>query len=226
MIKFYQFLANLSGFQVFFISTLLLSFMIVLPYSGIIFKVLRLMIFRENLEIINFEILQSPVFSIKDSIVAGAEPDSIISGSKALLVWKVKGASRLDIDPIGKNIKGNSAEVIITAENCVFTLTAHGLNGKLNSQISIPTDSIKILHTEKISENQELSKNKIYPHTNKLNSSVSGYEPNTVQNYSLVLKKIKNPANATITGSHKKVSAAFKMNYSLHKYNQIFNKPK
>ncbi len=200
--------------------------MIMLPYLGFIFKVLKLMIFKEKLEILHFEILFSAAVSEKENILAGTEPDYIISGSKALLFWQIKGASRVDLDPVGKNIKGNSTEVIITPNNSVFTLTAHGLNGKISGSISIPVESIKMLDTEKISENQRLSENKVTTETNKLETLISNYEPEAVQNYHSAIKKIKNPINTKITGSHKKESAAYKMNYSLNKYNQIFSKPK
>jgi len=62
-----------------------------------------------------------------------------IDGCVATLIWEVTGARNIDIKPIGKSLKGNSATVIINASQPEYTLTATGFNGKtITADIRIP----------------------------------------------------------------------------------------
>ena len=138
--------------------------MLFIPFSSLVFSVIGLMRSKENPEIIYFELITAPlVLTEKDKNgleslhTIATEPDCIVSGSKLSLVWEVKGHTRVDVEPIGKSLKGNAVDVIITESNREFTLVVHGLNGSISEKISVPLEMIKVLDTEKISENQNLA---------------------------------------------------------------------
>lgn len=195
--------------------------MVLLPQFRIIFNVIRLTYSAEKTEIIDFEILFSPVISQEYQIIAAASPDFIVSGSKAVLYWKVKGVSRIDLTPLGRDIRGNAAEVVITPLNREFTLTVYGLSGKVSSTISIPAENIKTLENHKVSENESLSASYLFPKTEEIEPKITKLEVQNVKSHTFLIKKTKQPFNHKITASHKKESAYFKANYSLSKYNLI-----
>ncbi len=135
------------------------SILALIPYTEIIIKYLRQIVLRKKFEIHFFE------YSVEQNIYAGKDEngndiyldlpndDIFISGTKLKIYWKVDGAYRIDINPVGVKLKGNAAEVLIDPNVTKYTLTAHGFWGKkLTAEINIPVDKIYIIDTTPISE--------------------------------------------------------------------------
>jgi hypothetical protein len=135
------------------------SILALLPYTEIISKFLKQLVLRKKLEIQFFE------YSVTQNIFAGKDDegndiyldlpndDIFISNTKLKLYWKVKGAYRVDLDPLGVKLKGNAAEVLINPDVTRYTLTAYGFWGKkLTAEINIPLDKIYYLDATPFSE--------------------------------------------------------------------------
>lgn len=135
------------------------SILALIPYTEIITKYLRQIVLRKKFEIHFFE------YSVEQNIYAGKDEngndiyldlpndDIFINGTKLKLYWKVEGAYRIDLDPIGVKLKGNATEVLINHNVTKYTLTAYGFWGKqLTAEINIPVDKIYILDTTPFSE--------------------------------------------------------------------------
>ena len=221
MIRFYQFISDLTIIQGVLFFTPVLLIMVLVPFYRIIFNVLRLTISGEKPEIINFEILFSPLISEKEYILGGVEPNQIVSGSQATLYWQVKGASRVDLFPVAKDLRGNSTSVLITENNRDFTLSVHGLSGTVSQTISIPAENIKSLETHKISDNEIISQSYIYPETTSVQANNKRLQLSNIDNYSIEIKRTKMLLNKKLTSFYKKESPTFRANPSLSKYNQI-----
>lgn len=221
MFNFYQYLSTLSFWELFYIALPIVSLLILMPYFGHIFKVLRILIRFERLEILQFEIFYTPVYSEKDSQLFGTSSDYFLSGTTATLYWRIKGASRVDLYPIGRNLKGNSANIIIENDNRDYTLTIYGLFGKKSSTISIPAESIKKIETEKISENESGFELSYSVDTTSLEPEEKKFITDGIENYSKLKQKQITPNNTRLIEVNKKESSFFRMNYSLSKYNKI-----
>lgn len=141
--------------KLFFILSVILA---LIPYSDIIKVFFRQLILRKELKIHFFE------FSAAQNVFAGKDEkgndlfidipndDIFIVGQKIKLYWKVEGAYRVDIDPIGKKLKGNCAHSLINLNSINYVLTAYGFWGKKESlEISIPEDRIYYLDTTQLS---------------------------------------------------------------------------
>ena len=230
MNSFYQYLSTLTTWEIVFFALPIVLIMVLMPYFSLIFRVIMLTFRNEKPEILNFEILYNPVYSDKDALMCVTIPEYYIAGTTATLYWQVKGASRIDLEPLGKNVKGNSANIIIDSENRVFTLTVHGLQGKVSSTISIPEELVKQLDTEKISEVQTGFELQYSPQNQKILSDIGIYAPvnktylpDEIENYARLKQKLEYPINRKISGTHTKVHPIFRANYSLSKYNKIIS---
>jgi hypothetical protein len=148
-------LGTAEGMKYFFILAAVLA---LIPYSQIISKFLKQIVLKKKFQIHFFE------YSIDQNIYVGEdekgraiyldlpEDDIFINGTKLKLYWKIDGAYRIDIHPVGKKLKGNCAEVLINANASKYVLTAYGFwNKKLFAEIELPTDKIYHLDTTKIS---------------------------------------------------------------------------
>jgi hypothetical protein len=158
MDNFFSWIAGLDkfeGMRYFFIVAACLA---LIPYSNTIYKYFRQIVLRKKLEVVFFE------YSINQNIYAGKydqnksffvdipEDDFFIQGTKLRLYWKVEGALKVDIVPIGKGLKGNSVEVIIHKSISKYTLIAYGFWGeKIAFDLAIPKASLYNLETTKIS---------------------------------------------------------------------------
>jgi hypothetical protein len=123
--------------------------MVVIPYLSLIKRYILFFIKPQPLKIEYFVLESSPhVFIGKDSegvdLYAEIAGDGIfIDGSSATLIWGVTGARNIDIEPVGKSLKGNSATVIINASNLCYSLTATGFNGKkISSTLTIQNSDL------------------------------------------------------------------------------------
>jgi hypothetical protein len=54
----------------------------------------------------------------------------ILKESAFMLSWKVKGAWRVDLEPVGRDLRGDTVKIVLRPEVRKFTLMAYGLFGK------------------------------------------------------------------------------------------------
>ena len=160
MSSFFIWLASLSlveGISLFITVALL---MVIMPYYSLLKKIVSLYISGQTgeIELFNYTITNDHLIGKigeKEYYLHPTKPGFVLNGGKVLLTWVVKGAFRVDLNPIKKDVTGNSAIMIITEENCKFELIAYTLKGKLKAQIEIPIENIKSLETEKIVDNNK-----------------------------------------------------------------------
>lgn len=148
-------LGTAEGMKYFIILAVILA---LIPYSSLILISLKQIVLKKDLSIIFFEYSANQhVYAGKDEngndlFIDLPEDDILLSGTRLKLYWKVEGAIKIDIEPIGTGLKGNCAEVLIDSSILKYTLTAHGLWGKkLTTELIIPIDKIYHLDTTKIS---------------------------------------------------------------------------
>lgn len=149
MHSFFQWLSELERSTQWLLFAFVVFLMITVPYFSVIKKYIIQLIRREKLHIEFFELQSTPYIHIGrdkegSDLYAEVNGDGVfIEGCSATLMWKVTGARNVDVEPIGKSLKGNSATTIIRSSNPIYTLTATGFNGKqISAQIQIPLQDI------------------------------------------------------------------------------------
>jgi hypothetical protein len=137
-----------------FISVALL--MALFPYIGFIGRYVYLWLSNTKPQIVDFSWRLVPdlkIGQIADSnyYLTKSEKPLLFDGMVLMLNWHVTGAYRIDIFPLGQNIKGNCAYLSLRPGNNIFTLTAHTIKGKLIGELSIDSDELRKLATFNIS---------------------------------------------------------------------------
>ena len=178
---FFTYLASLDtqvGIKYFILLCLVLG---LFPYYEIIFKYAKQLIFKKDLKIINFSYSTGTSLYTGNDIIknnSNVLNDSdklLIINSKLNFVWEVEGASKIDLVPIGKKLKGNSASVIVDSNIKKYTLVAFGFKGeKVEAVIDFSNEIFYAIKTNPIASNakiirntpliqaQKISKSKIY----------------------------------------------------------------
>lgn len=152
MYSFFEWLSELDKSTQWLLFLVVASAMVIIPYASLIKRYVQHGLNPKPLQIVFFQLESSPHVPIgKDN--TGAElyaeiagEGIFIDGCAATLIWEVTGARNIDIKPIGKSLKGNSATVIINASQTEYTLTATGFNGKtITADIRIPNRDLYYL---------------------------------------------------------------------------------
>lgn len=160
MISFFEWLYDLNALQAWFLFGLVCLIMAIIPYFHIIKRLLFIYFSNEPTEILDFSWRLAPDHLLvkKGNIryyIQSNETQFILEGGKIILNWHVKGAYRIDIIGLGKNLKGNKAYVIARKDKCHYKLVAYTSKGKLEKSLNIDPSLIKKLNTFNISrENQ------------------------------------------------------------------------
>lgn len=194
-------LGTAEGLKYFCILAVLLALM---PYFDLIKLFFRQIVLRNELQIHFFE------FSTEQNVYAGRDDqgnqvfidlpsdDVFIIGQKIKLYWKVDGAYRIDIVPIGKGLKGNCAHVLVNEGLNKYELTAYGFLGKKESlEISIPENRVYHLDTTQLSNYSDHIIRPV-PSVNTLN--VTENYPNVRNLSKTKLKALGNWSRVTMPG--------------------------
>jgi hypothetical protein len=145
MNSFFEWLSELDNSTQLLLFMLVVFAIVIIPYLSLIKKYIIYLIRPETLRIDFFELESSPHVYVGEDI-DGADlyaeivgEGIFIDGCSAMLIWGVTGARSVEIKPLGKTLNGNSATVIINAEQLEYTLVAKGFNGKtITSTLRIP----------------------------------------------------------------------------------------
>jgi hypothetical protein len=163
---FFTYLASLDtqlGIKYFILLCLVLG---LFPYHEIILKYAKQIIFKKDLKIINFtystgtSLITKNDTNIKGYNVSNNSNNLLIINSKLNFVWEVEGASKIDLVPIGKKLKGNSASVIVDNKIKKYTLVAYGFKGeKVEAVIDFSNEIFYAIKTNPIASNTKIIRN-------------------------------------------------------------------
>jgi hypothetical protein len=159
----FNYLASLGSADLIKYFILLSLTLALFPYSETILKYLKHFVHRKELEIIYFDYYTQTI-EYKDFGDEKSELNVTLSSQKILIndsiinfVWKVEGALKIDLLPIGKKLNGNACADIINSDKKKYTLVAHGFNGqKIESVIDLSDEIFYSLQTNPLASNQNI----------------------------------------------------------------------
>jgi len=159
MKELFDWLSTLNSSLLSIIAVIAALIMFLIPFMDQITSIFWIIISNKKAEIVDFSWRLIPDLNIgeraeKKFYLLKTEYPIIYEGMIILINWQVIGAYRIDIKPLGKNLKGNAAKVVLSSEKCHYTLIAHTLKGKLKKELTI--DSIKILKLKTFNISKEL----------------------------------------------------------------------
>jgi hypothetical protein len=159
MKELFDWLSTLNSSLLSIIAVIAALIMFLIPFMDQITSIFWIIVSNKKAEIVDFSWRLIPDLNIgeraeKKFYLLKTEHPIIYEGMIILINWQVIGAYRIDIKPLGKNLKGNAAKVVLSSEKCHYTLIAHTLKGKLKKELTI--DSIKILKLKTFNISKEL----------------------------------------------------------------------
>lgn len=159
MKELFDWLYTLNSSLLSIIAVIAALIMFLIPFMDQITSIFWIIISNKKAEIVDFSWRLIPDLNIgeraeKKFYFLKTEYPIIYEGMIILINWQVIGAYRIDIKPLGKNLKGNTAKVVLSSERCHYTLIAHTFKGKLKKELTI--DSIKILKLKTFNISKEL----------------------------------------------------------------------
>jgi hypothetical protein len=156
MIEFFQWIASLEPPLAWGLFVILAGIMAVVPFAGRWLKALKIKFANEQAEILDFswriipEIKMSSNYD-KQYYITNSESPVLYEGMIVLICWHVTGAYRIDVEPLGRDLKGNNARVVIKKGKNRYLLTAHTWKGKLKRELELPSQPVRTLQTFNIS---------------------------------------------------------------------------
>jgi hypothetical protein len=133
------------------------ALMAIFPFWNKIRKALRIKFTNQQGAIHDFSWRLAPdhyLLKVKDNeyYLQSDGKQFILEGGAIILSWYVTGAYQIDIDPIGFNVKGNTAVITAKKERNHFVLTAYTLQGKLTKELILDPSLFRTLDTFNLSK--------------------------------------------------------------------------
>jgi hypothetical protein len=162
MIQFFEWIASLNPQQAWGLFILVCAAMAYAPYAGLSFRWLRLLFSNQKPEILDFSWRVSQdhfLMTSKDKTyyLNAANQNFILEGGKLILNWYVKGAYRIDVLPIGKKLKGNTAVIAARRKQNEYHLIAYTIKGKLEKKLVIDPRLFRELSTLNVSKEEQFN---------------------------------------------------------------------
>jgi hypothetical protein len=160
MKQFFEWIASLNPNQSFGAFALVCALMAVFPYASTILNWLKLKFGNQDPEILDFSWRISQDHFLMSSngkkyYLNSSNQNFILEGGKLIINWHVKGAYRVDVLPIGKKLKGNTAMIAARRQQNEFKLIAYTAKGRLEKSLVIDPKLFRELSTVNLSkENQ------------------------------------------------------------------------
>lgn len=131
--------------------------MAIVPFYSKIRKALKIKFSNQKSEILDLSWRLAPdhllfKFKDKDYYLQSDGKQFILEGGVIILSWNVVGAYQIDIEPVGSNLKGNTAVITAKKSKRKFTLVAHTPKGKLRSVLEIDAALFRDLKTFNLSK--------------------------------------------------------------------------
>lgn len=154
MERFFQWCSELTTAQAMTLLGFFALVMLLIPFGSIIYAFIQYVIFPKPLQIHSFRYhFVESLSDLENPDSKDASPDFIVKGSVLLISWEVTGAWRIDIEPIGRNLKGNAASIIFDPNCLQFTLKAHRFFSPAQvAVLNIPQSSCYRLENVRISD--------------------------------------------------------------------------
>jgi len=157
----FSYLDSLETAELVIYFTLLSLILAVFPFSELIVKYLRNFVSPTELEILYFNYHTQKIENLieisDEPIIPQSSQNVLLNGSSIHFIWKVKGALKIDLLPIGENLKGNASTDIINGNKKKYTLVAHGFNGKkIESVIDLSQEIFYSIKTNPLASNQKI----------------------------------------------------------------------
>jgi len=156
----FSYLATLDTAELVIYFCLFSVILAVFPFSEIIIKYLKHFVSPTELEVVYFNYhtqkndCKAQTTELK--LPQGAQ-NVLINGRIINFIWKVKGAKKIDLLPIGENLKGNASADIINGNKKKYTLVAHGFNGqKVESVVDLSQEIFYSIKTNPLASNQKI----------------------------------------------------------------------
>jgi len=165
MINFFKWINNLDSLQAWGLFVLVAIILALIPYMGYVLSFLRIKFSNQKLEILDFSwrLIPDQLFekSKERSLYYSSVGAPVLyEGMVILLTWKVVGAYRIDVNPLGSRLKGNSARVVIKKGDNLFTLVAYSPTGKITHDVIIKANDVRTLKTFNISNEKHFGQDK------------------------------------------------------------------
>lgn len=174
MTEFFKWIASLEPPQTWGLFILIAGIMAFIPYAGYFFKALKIKFSNEKTEIVDFSWRLIPDLKLgsildKQYYITNSENPFLYEGMVVLICWRVTGAYRIDVEPLGRDLKGNNARVVIKKGMNRYVLIAHTWNGKLRRELDLSSHPIKTLQTFNLSREDHFHQ----PHDDLLTTPIS-----------------------------------------------------
>ena len=179
-----------------------------MPYYGILFKCIGFWYRKEKGKILDFEFDISPdhylvTLNGKEYYKLPDDQGFLLNGGSIILTWRVTGAYRVDIDGVGKKLKGNGAYTVVNRRRPKFKMTIYTLQGKKTKILHLPVEKIKDLNTAKlVNQKMGLTRELMDPNTYEFTKSAyTGFSYTQVQpklSISYPNAKISYPKNTSM----------------------------
>lgn len=163
MESFFEWMGTLKQEEIIRYAIVVVIVMVLIPYTDLLVKIWRKIIFREKLTIQKFGFRYYPY---QEGEKDERNINFVLEGGKVQLYWEIKGALSVRIYPKVGQVNGNSAEVIVSKHMNEFRIEARSFFSKQIADIVIPAEAIKSLHTVHLSDTivrTELQKVKATP---------------------------------------------------------------
>lgn len=160
MIQFFEWIATLNPNQAWGLFALICALMAFVPYAKVSFSFLRLLFSNQKPEINDFTWRVSEDHYLLKSkgkryYLNASKQNFILEGGKLLLNWQVTGAYRIDVLPIGKKLKGNTAVIAAKRSQNHFKLIAYTTKGRLEKELIINPELFRDLATVNLSREDQ-----------------------------------------------------------------------
>ena len=151
MVEVFKWFGTFSPMEGWAIFIGLCLFMTIIPYYGLIKRILIIFFTNESPEIVDFSWRIAP-----DYLIHQAEEKEyyyhpsqglVYIGCPIILTWQVKGAYRIDINPDYAKLKQNSLITVIREKGNIYTLYAYTFKGKIAQKLCIPDELVVRLNT-------------------------------------------------------------------------------
>ena len=135
--------------------------MAALPFARQIHAFIRY-IFGERSPVIHafsysFSGFPTPGKTHSNRSVHDVKSDVFLEGTRLHLHWKVSGARKIDLVPVGRDLRGDTATVVIDPKLSRFNLKAYGFFGLMaESVLDIPKDSFRCIRNRPLTEDTHL----------------------------------------------------------------------
>lgn len=162
MIEFFKWINSLDSLQACGFFVLAAIILALIPFMGFILSYLRIKFSNQKLEIVDFSwrLIPDKLFEKSDErslYFSSVGATVLYEGMVVLLTWKVIGAYRIDVKPLGSRLKGNSARVVIKKGDNLFTLVAYAPKGKISYDVIIKANEVRTLKTFNISKEKHFA---------------------------------------------------------------------